>query len=240
MARRTNRAAWTLCGLLLGTALMGGASRASKLYPVDEGPKDRSFVAFRSKLIDAAKKRDQRFLLNHLDSHVLTSPFSALMPRSRDGGRGIDLFKRTWHPENSKSDLWPELIRVLSLGGAFKSGESPYEGLAPAGREFVAPYVRSQWPDSQYPDSEEYGAILGKRVPLRRRPTSAAPVVDVLSYDIVKTGEVNEDWVQIVTPKGKQGYVAQDQIRSAADTEAHFARKDGRWVMTCLFETFTE
>jgi len=240
MMKRTNQLVWSLCGLLFGTALIGSASRARKLYPVDEGPKDQSFLAFRSRLIVAAKKRDQRFLLNHLDSHILTSPFSALMPRSRNGGRGVDLFKREWHPEDPKSELWPKLIKILSLGGAFKSGEAPYAGLAPAGREFVAPYVRSQWPVRQYPDTEEYAAIVSKNVRVRWRPDAAALVVDVLSYDIVKTGEGNDEWVEITTPRGRQGYVAQDQIRSPADTEAHFARKDGRWVMTGLFETFTE
>src|SRR5260370_28368308 len=112
MVRQSNRLVWTLCGLLLGTALMGSASRVRKLYPVDEGPNDRSFLVFRSRLIDAARKRDQGFLLDHLDPHILVSPFAALMPRSRTGGRGIDLFKREWHPEDPKSELWPVLIRI--------------------------------------------------------------------------------------------------------------------------------
>src|SRR5437764_359055 len=182
-------------------------------------------MAFPNNIIDAAKKRDRRFLLSHLDSHILVSPFGALMPRSRTGGRGIDLFKRTWHPEDPESELWPELIKILSLGGAFRSGEAPYEGLMPAGREFVAPYVRSQWPVRLYPHTERYGAIITKNVPVRRRPDAAAPAVDILSYDIVKKGEGDDDWVKITTPQGQQGYVARDQIRSAADTEAHFARK---------------
>jgi hypothetical protein len=64
--------------------------------------------------------------------------------------------------------------------------------------------------------------------------------VDVVSYDIVKVGEGDDWWVKITTPRGKHGYVARDRVRSAADTEAHFAKQHGKWVMTGLFETFTE
>jgi hypothetical protein len=104
--------------------------------------------------------RDYRFLLSHLGPHILTSPFAVL---AGTGGRGIIRFKKEWHPENPESELWPQLLKILSLGGSFKRGEAPYEGMAPAGREFVAPYVRSQWPVSQYPDTEGYGAIVNDR-----------------------------------------------------------------------------
>src|SRR4051794_4851034 len=129
MAKRTNRVAWALCGLLFGTALVGNASQARKLYPVDEGPKDPSFLAFRNQLIDAVKRRDHRFLLSHLDPHILTSPLAVL---SGTGGRGIIRFKKQWHPDDSESELWPQLIKILALGGSFKRGAAPYEGMAPA------------------------------------------------------------------------------------------------------------
>jgi hypothetical protein len=236
--RHANRRAWALCGLLFGTALIGSATQAEKLYPVDEGPRDPSFLAFRNQLIAAAKRRDQRFLLSHLDPQVLVSPLAVL---SKNGyGRGIKDFKREYQLEDPKSRFWEDLISILSMGGSFKRGEAPYEGLAPAGREFIAPYVRSAWPVRRYPDTERYAAIIERDVPVRRRPDRKAPVVAVLSYDIVKTGEGNDYWLKITIPRGKQGYVETDEVGYAADTEAHFAKKHGKWVMTGLFETFTE
>jgi len=139
------------CVTLAATVLVGSSAQARKLYPLDDGPRDPSFLAFRNRLTAAAKKRDYRFLLSHLDPDILTSPLAVL---AGTGGRGIDRFMKDWHPENPESELWPELIKILSMGGSFKRGEAPYEGMAPAGREFVAPYVRSQWPVSQYPDTE--------------------------------------------------------------------------------------
>jgi hypothetical protein len=208
-----------------------------RLYPVDEGVKDSSFRAFRRELLRAARRRDYRFLLGHLDPHIVVNPFGEPIT-------GIKAFKEEWHPEDPKSDLWPELIRILSLGGSFKRGEVLGEGMAPVGREFVAPYVTSRWPDSL--DADRYWAIVGKQVPVRRRPDAASPVVDVLSYDMVKVGlkdslgPGDERWIEITTSRGKRGYVAVERVRSAEDTVAHFAKKQGKWLLTSLSASWGE
>jgi hypothetical protein len=116
--------------------------------------------------------------------------------------------------------------------------------MAPEGREFVAPYVTSRWPDSL--DADRYWAIVGKQVPVRRRPDAASPVVDVLSYDMVKVGlkdslgPGDERWIEITTSRGKRGYVAVDRVRSAEDTVAHFAKKQGKWLLTSLSASWGE
>jgi hypothetical protein len=216
-----------------------------RLYPVDEGVKDPSFRAFRRELLRAAQRRDYRFVWSHLDPHIVTNPFGE---QPMTGIQGIKEFKTEWHPEDPKSQLWPELIKILSLGGSFKRGEVLHEGMAPSGREFVAPYVTSRWPDppdpNDYLDPIEYWAIIGKNVPVRRRPDATAPVVEVLSYNIVKVDEkdaaAGERWIKITTARGKHGYVAGDRVRSAEDTTAHFAKKHGKWVMTGLSASWGE
>jgi hypothetical protein len=233
--KRANRLAWAVGSLLLAAALAASGSQSRKLYPVDEAPKDPSFLAFRQQLIGAAKRRDQRFLLSHLDPHIVVNPFT-------DPLIGVKWFKEEWHPEDPKSELWVELLDVLSLGGSFRRSEALADGRVPTGRQFVAPYVASRWPDRFA--VEHYSAIIGKHIPVRAQPKAAAPVVDVVSYEIVKAEEEqlaqSNRWVKITTPRGKRGYVAADQIRNAQDTEAHFAKRHGRWMLIALFASWGE
>ena len=232
---RPNQRAWAACTLLVGIVLASSGAEARKLYPVDEGVKDRSFRAFRRELLRAVRRRDYHYLLRHLDPHIVDNPFGEPIT-------GIKQFEEELHPKDPKSELWPDLIQILSLGGTFKRAEPLEDGTGPRGREFVAPYVSSRWPDSL--DPTEYWAIIGKNVPVRRRPDAASPIVAVLSYDIVKVNEkdltADGRWVKVTTPRGKRGYVVGDRVRSAGDDEAHFARRHGKWVMTGLFATYGE
>jgi hypothetical protein len=223
------------CVFLVGIALAGSSAQARKLYPVDEGPKDRSFSVFRRELLRAAHRRDYHFLRRHLDPQIVLNPFGEPIT-------GVPQFEKEWRPKDPKSGLWRELIRILSLGGAFKQAEPLENGTGHRGREFVAPYIPNQWPDSL--DPVQYWVIVGRKVPVRRRPEATAPRVAVLSYDIVRVNEkdltADRRWVKITTPRGRPGYVAADQIRSAGDNEAHFARRHGQWLMTGLYGTYGE
>lgn len=56
---------------------------------------------------------------------------------------------------------------------------------------------------------------------------SASAVVKINSRD-------NEEWVKIVAPNGKKGYVFSRYIRRPIDHRACFEKKQGRWLMTAL------
>src|SRR5262245_10335517 len=73
--------------ILLVSISCPAMAQVGKLYPVDEGPKDPSFQAFRDKLIEAAKNRDAKFILSILDPNI-TSSFG--------GNGGVKEFKETW------------------------------------------------------------------------------------------------------------------------------------------------
>jgi SH3 domain-containing protein len=103
---------------------------------------------------------------------------------------------------------------------------------------FCPPYtsdvVGEDWVD------DEDGVNLARNARVRARPDPAAPVVGVLSYDVVKMNyerSVPPDsdypaWVRITTPGGKGGYVAGRYIRSVIDYSACFEKRRGRWWMT--------
>jgi hypothetical protein len=204
-----------------------------KLYPVDEGIQDPSFKAFREKLLEAARKRDADFVLTILDPHILNS---------FGGDGGIEEFKKQWkldQPDSSK--LWKELADILSKGGSFLD----FDGK----REFCAPYVSSQWEKvaNQLPsgkDGIDYAAVVGENVDLRLEPNPTAPVIDTLSYNIVRIDydasvpdERDTDyfaWIKVTTTSGKQGYVAGKYVSSPTAFRACFKKVGEKWFMTSL------
>jgi hypothetical protein len=215
MFRRT-----ALTAILVLCCLVADAAPSRKLYPVDEGPRDPSFVAFRQKLIKACKRRDWRFLNTTLDPRVV-SGFGA--------SEGLQEFKDEWEPEDPDTDLWETLLEVLSMGGAF---------LRPGC--FEAPYVSARWPKGL--EGETHHAVVGRNVPVRSRPSPMAPVVERLSYDIVRelpqssqpVSADNTVWTRIVTPSGRQGYVASEYLRNPFNPQATFVKKNGKWWLTRL------
>ena len=90
------------------------AQKERQVMPVDEAKKDASFFAFREKFIAAVKKRDVKFLLDTLDRDV---------KGSFGGDSGIADFKRLWKLDQPNSQLWDELLAVLTNGGTFLKRE---------------------------------------------------------------------------------------------------------------------
>src|SRR5947208_690365 len=91
-----------LCAIVGAMVFSGRCAEASKLYPVDEGPRDPSFLAFRNQLIAAVQRHDLRFIHRILDPHV-TASF------------GDMTFEQVYEGKHPQADLWKELSAILSL-----------------------------------------------------------------------------------------------------------------------------
>jgi hypothetical protein len=211
-----------LCFVFLGFL---GVSAQPERYvkPVDEARKDASFLAFRTKLIAAAKRRDAKYVLSIVDPGI----------RNTFGDDdGIRYFKKVWKIESPKSEFWDEFLKVITNGGAFSKESGP--------KVFFAPYTFSGFPDDI--DSFEYNAIFGNNVNLRAEPDLKSKPIALLSYNVVKVDYQNsvkksgtEDeysWLKVETMGGKRGFVSADFVRSAIDYRAGFEKKKGVWKMT--------
>jgi len=207
------------CAALLLLACLAGQAQGRKLMPVDEASRDKTFLAFRDRLLEAAKKRDSKFVMGVVHPRIRNS-FGA--------GGGIKEFREKWKPERSDSELWGTLAEVLRLGGSFRK--------AGRGSDFWAPYVYSKFPEDV--DAFEYLAVTGEQVNVRQKPDPASPVISTLSFDLVKAPEGLSkkagDWIKIVTPGGKEGFVSGKFLRSPVDYRASFTKVNGRWMMSAL------
>ena len=133
------------------------AVNGPKLQPVDEAGRDPSFLAYRTQLFDAVRRRDVEAIVKEIDPNIRTS--------FGDGGGAAELRKTLERPE-----IWGELEQILTHGGTFQEGS------------FWAPYVYSAWPEKY--DAFTWVAVVAKDVPLRESPNGRT--IATLAYDLVE------------------------------------------------------
>lgn len=209
---------WVLGLLTLGIA--GQLQAAEQLPPADEGPRDTSFVEFRTKLLAAVEKRDVEFLRSIVDPAI-----AAATPN----GGGAKAFFARWHPERSDSDLWPLLKTILGMGGAYVRSDD--------GVQFCAPYVFTHFPSSL--DVTGHAVVVQKGVALKRAPSNSAADVAIPDYAILKVqdwrsvpdqgGSRTVTWLKVAAPDKGEAFVRHDWIRGPNDYHACFISDDAHW-----------
>jgi len=199
------------------------AQKERQVLPVDEGKTNASFKSFREKLIEAVRKRDVKYVVGILDPAILNS---------FGGNGGIKEFKEMWKIDSPTSELWDELLTVLTNGGSFFKEEE--------NNLFCAPYSFKQFPEDL--DAFEYQIIFDNNVNLRARPDLKSKNIALLSYNVVKidyensvAGKNKEGeylWLKVETSGGKKGFVSAKFVRSPIDYCACFEKKNGKWKVT--------
>lgn len=185
------------------------------LVMVDDAKKDESFLAFREQLLGIVKKKDAKALLAVTDPKI---------KNSFGGEDGVKEFRATWKLDGkgaSKSDLWPELAKVLTNGGVLREGK------------FIAPYYFASWPGGF--DAFEFVAVIEKDAPLRKSASTRGAVVAMLPAEIVARADGMKDtptFTYVRTADGKLGYVLTRQTGSPVGYRAFFEKKDGQWRLT--------
>lgn len=213
--------------LLIGLCFSIAFGQERYVKPVDEASLDPSFAAFRAKLIDAAERRDAKFILATLDPKINLS---------FGGQQGIADFKAMWKIESGGKEFWAEFLPVIKNGGTFVRENGKRTNL------FYAPYTFNSFPEDL--DGFEHFAIFGSNVNLRESPDSESKIVARLSYNVVKPevdllvkgGEAGKigGWRKVRTLGGLTGYVKSEFVRSPIDYRAGFEKKRGVWKMVAF------
>ena len=197
---------------------------AVKVLPRDDSASDPSFLAFKRRLLSAARRGDVAVLRASM-APTLNAYFEQA---TRDQVIAAEQLR--------EGQPWVALVEALELG---------------VGREpdrpdlFIAPYVSA----TSGLDGFEDLVVLGHGVRLRQSPDPRADVVGVLSYDVVRAswdhysfrepGEAwsldePRHWVHVLTSAGSSGYVFGRFVRAGADQRYYFEKVNGRWRMTAL------
>jgi hypothetical protein len=181
-----------------------GEALQAKLIPIDEGPRDASFVAYRAKLLAAARSRDSEAFLKGVDPKIRTS---------FGGGGGVK--------DLNLPKLWPEIEQILTLGGSFREGM------------FWAPYVYSTWPES-VDAFQHLAVIAAdvplRESPSATAKTIATLSYDIVKRVPGNPG----GWHQVETLAGQKGWVEGRHVRSPVGYRAGFMKQGGEWKMLAL------
>lgn len=210
--------------LLLASVLAAApASAGPRLYPLDEGVHDPAMLLFRQQLQEAAAAQDGVALLE------LVSPEVA---NSFGDDFGHEEFARRWRLSEGAPGLWPVLATMLAGGGRLHPDDHGNRGDEGCGPHFAAPWWSAAWPVDH--PAEGYGVALGSIVPVYDYAAPDAPVVDHLSWNIVRVGEENEEWIAVQLEDGRVGAVAKRLVRRPLGWQMVLQRCDGHWRIAAL------
>ena len=211
--------------LFLLAALLAPASLEAQERPlplVDEAQADGTWTSFRARLLAAVDKKD------------LEATLGMILPDVRNGSdspRGLEEFRVQWHLNGGDTPFWRELEKALSLGSAWLSiDDKP--------KELCAPYLLAKWPRDLDPFNT--GLIAVGDAPIRAAPSEKAQPIATAGFLLVPVSdwEVNDSdaasgrkWVKLRF-KGRDAYVADEQMRSPIEHAACFAKTALGWRMT--------
>lgn len=191
------------------------------LAPVDEAKQDKSFLAFRAKLLQAIERRDSNYVLSILTPNI------AFSFGGQGDGDGPEGFRRMWSlgqgRGSRKSNFWKLIKKVVQNGGTF-SGD---------GTSFSAPYVSATWPSTF--NSYDFIAVIEKNVSVKDKPAKGAREIAKVSHELVRLiagrKEAGDSWAAIMLPDGQRGFIQNKYLQSAVGYRARFEKRDGKWMM---------
>ncbi len=213
-----------------------------KINLVDQSNQSPEFAQFIQRFRQAVQNRDSKFIRDRVTSKT-----------AFDFGkhRSINYF----NPDNPKSPFWSQLEKAIALGCTDEANtalpQSPPKGTAfscsTVFRQFAG--ARNALANQKVPVSETSIVVVGNGVNVRSEPEQKAPVIAVLSDEIVTfdrdtfekfpmqiqqtTLEPDnlDGWTPVILPNDKRGYVTNRFAYRPLGYRAIFANTDGRWMM---------
>lgn len=213
-----------------------------KILPYNESGQNPDFQAFYDELLAAVRKKDYKFLIEHVDDQIIydykiNENDKVVFHRGKKG------FEEDWQLDNNQINdfLWEELERIILTGGIFKDKEKTI---------FEAPHFRRELIsierdlNSQLPSESDYIEItvpIKGSVNVYKEPDINSEIIGNLSYDIVllidhgfeqETEEYLYYFYNIITPSGEEGYVIDLDMNTTYDYHIGITYKDENWKIT--------
>jgi hypothetical protein len=224
------RAALRLLSIVLALLAPGAPTVAQEptLTVADEALGDPELYLWRARLVETVARRDTAALFASLSPTILNS---------FGGDGGIAEFQHKWHltSDPNRSEVWPLLASLLSLGGHFVQ-----PGL------FVAPFYFKGSPSPPLPrDFESFDALIvvGQDVRVRSGPSATAPIVTHLSLGVVQRDRSRSEhkdpggttWLPVILVSAQTpGWIAEPFVRSRVGYRLSLFRTSEGWRIRSL------
>ena len=212
-----------------------------RLQIADQVQAGSEFGQFRDQLQQAIKNRDAAFIESILPSDGLAYGF------------GLPITPTDMDLTDPNGWFWETLEKMLARGSCELDGD--YPPTTPGEEVWICPNVAKAF-YRQYPppaDAEgieyEYSTVivLGQGVNVRAAPTVEAPVVGILTNELVKVNQAEREkllsqnpdnapgpiqgWTPVILPNQVKGYVFNRYAYQPLDERALFEKIDGQWQM---------
>ncbi len=179
--------------------------------PKDESGRDKTLVAFFSRLKDILKRKDRNALIAMLSPDI-------------DSGvrdmKGPNAFYTAWGLGDADSGVYALMTQILSMPGVWVQDQ------------FCGPYVGMLFPADL--DRSKYQVVLNPDLKLRETASSTGRVLATLSYNIVEVLQ-RDLWMKIKTDSGLVGYVPAAYVYSPAAYGMCVAKNEsGIWQIVSL------
>jgi hypothetical protein len=156
----------------------------------------------------AVRARDHRRLAEWMADDVLIG-----------GGETREIFLTTLGAAE-----WQDLARAIEVG---------YVG---DGQQYFAPYTFGMSGLPPLRDDEMAVAVVGAAVRVRRAPERTSPVVDTVSYAIVRRADEDRGgpWCRVVATDGTTGYIDRRHISHIRGMTIQLERRAGGWKIVAI------
>jgi len=233
-----------------GVQIDGPALITQKIRPGDGSERDPAFARVRQAILNAARRKDLDAVVRYFAPQ--TRCYTAVGLVFEEGGMTAAACAAQLRADPGEArDFLESLQRALEMGTAFYQGYAP-----PADRPgdwdwIVAPYVAVAGDIIlSLPEIPgRYWIVAADGVRARSAPSSRAPVVEVLSYDIVASVTADDStrvtesdacdaWVEVVTPTKRQAWICWKYLASPLEDMTFFFQRqpDGEWRLTGVYE----
>ncbi len=225
--------------LLLGSLMTVVASQLITVFPATAAPRrpivihdqtqtDRSFADFSTKLKQAIRDRDAKYVTSVLPPKVLGLGF----------GRPIPIADLKLNNANSR--FWG-IFEYTTKPGCNRSQFDPKVWLcAPVAQDFL-----QQYPAPANSQGVEYQLknviVLGQNVNVRSQPNLNGRVIAQLTNEVVASNRQVEGvsdpnpligWTPVVLPNGRSGYVNSRYAYFALGVTLQVEKVGGKWQIT--------
>ncbi len=213
------------------------ATAAGQQLVLDESHLDRDFLRFKLQLTEAILDKDALKiapLLHHDLDLGYDSPENAR-----------EYLLETFRQGNGEY-FWDELYRLISLGFIREQTDTRVHDEAVSHTSFLAPSYASQ----SFPTNLDQKLIItGRNVNIRSAPTTRATIIRQASWEVFRYhSEVDGDefvaknlsadgynWVELVLPDGKIGYVVETFTTVGLLVNLRVARFEDGWKIVGFY-----
>ncbi|MDH5693159.1 MAG: hypothetical protein OEZ47_08660 [Gammaproteobacteria bacterium] len=193
------------------------------LSPVDEGPRDDSFLAFRDRLKQIVQFKEPERLVELVDFRVVNGVGEPA---------GMKAFSEKWRIDAIDSPIWKELEYILNNGGGFIRSE--------LGVKFCAPYVYSHFPTEI--DVRNHVVAMGENIQIKENPELSSSTVLTVSHAVLQTSnwqiiteeDTKIDWLKVKVGENQWGYINRTEARAPKDYHACFSNSNEKWRIFSL------